>query len=359
MECCPSKSKCCDARKDRLDGLHDGFIKTPAGNVPRVKTHYRWYDKLGALKMRLGVNRGDYRVTPGLYAVGDPTQDSEVFVTANYKLSFDILRREIAGLNAWILVLDTHGINVWCAAGKGTFGTEELVERIKFTEIDKIVKHKELIVPQLGAVGIATHEVVKLSGFRVKYGPVRARDIKTYLESGKKVTDEMRAVTFTTWERFELTPLEISAVLRKSIWVFLAVFLISGVGPHLTMPQVVLYRGLIAFAFYAVGVIAGAFVAPVMLPWIPFRAFSVKGFITGALCGLALRLVFEMDLSQTVSMTLLAAAISSYLTLNFTGSTPYTSPTGVEWEMRRAIPMQVVGLIVSAALWVASAFNGA
>ena len=48
-----------------------------------------------------------YSVAPGLYAVGAPDRESDVLVTANYKLSFDTLRRELKGFNAWVLVLDT------------------------------------------------------------------------------------------------------------------------------------------------------------------------------------------------------------------------------------------------------------
>ena len=57
----------------------------------------------------------NYSVPPGLRD-REPTGDSDVFVTANYKLTFDILRRELKGLHAWVLVLDTKSINVWCAA---------------------------------------------------------------------------------------------------------------------------------------------------------------------------------------------------------------------------------------------------
>ena len=65
----------------------------------------------------------NYKVDPGLYAIGNPNERSPVLVTANYKMSFDNLREALPGRDAWILVLDTRGINVWCAAGKGTFGT--------------------------------------------------------------------------------------------------------------------------------------------------------------------------------------------------------------------------------------------
>ena len=106
-----------------------------------------------------------YRVDPGLYAVGAPDAASPVFVSANYGLSFNVLRRALAGITGWILVLDTKGINVWCAAGKGTFGTAELIHRIQATRLDTVVTHRNLIVPQLGAPGVSAHEVGKATGF--------------------------------------------------------------------------------------------------------------------------------------------------------------------------------------------------
>ncbi len=71
-----------------------GEMGTPAGVVPRVATHLNAADRMGAVRMRIGLRRMGYPVEPGLYAVGTPTADSPVFVSANYKLSFDYLRRE-------------------------------------------------------------------------------------------------------------------------------------------------------------------------------------------------------------------------------------------------------------------------
>ncbi|RXM20875.1 acetyl-CoA synthase subunit gamma, partial [Citrobacter sp. AAK_AS5] len=85
----------------------------------------------GRWRVRWNIKRMDYRVAPGLYAVGEPTADSPVLVTANYKLTFDGLRSELGGVDAWMLVLDTLGVNVWCAAGKGTFSTAELARRVR------------------------------------------------------------------------------------------------------------------------------------------------------------------------------------------------------------------------------------
>jgi len=137
--------------------------------ILRVPTKLRLADWLGALKVRCGFGRMKYTVEPGLYGVGNPDGDSVVLVSANYKLSFDALRKELRGLDAWIMVLDTKGVNVWCAAGKGTFGTDEIIRRIKKIRLEEIVNHKRLIVPQLGAPGVAAHHVRKRCGFSVTY----------------------------------------------------------------------------------------------------------------------------------------------------------------------------------------------
>ena len=125
-----------------------------------------------------------------------PMTDSPVLVTANYKMSFDCLREALPGRNAWILVLDTEGINVWCAAGKGTFGTEELLRRIAASGLKEVVKHRDLILPQLGAPGVSAHLVRKQSGFKVHYGPILARDAAAYLDAGLRATAAMRRKTF-------------------------------------------------------------------------------------------------------------------------------------------------------------------
>ena len=126
----------------------------------------------------------NYKVDPGLYALGCPDDKSPVLISANYKLSFDTLRSALKGRHLWILVLDTDGVNVWCAAGKGTFSTAELVRRIEFSRLEEVVSHRRLIVPQLAAPGVAAHEVKKLSGFKVTYGPIRAADLPAFIDCG-------------------------------------------------------------------------------------------------------------------------------------------------------------------------------
>ncbi len=186
----------------------------------------------GLVKARFGVGRMEYAVDPGLYALGNPDGDSPVFVSANYKMSFDELRRSLPGRDAWILVLDTDGINVWCAAGKGTFGTDELVRRIEATDLEKIIRHRKLILPQLAGPGVSAHQVKQRSGFSVHYGPIRAQDLPAYLESGLKATPGMRLKTFTLSERAVLIPVELMEALKPTLLILPVLFLLGGLGGH-------------------------------------------------------------------------------------------------------------------------------
>ena len=344
----------------RLLKFVDGFVETPAGTVPRVKTGWGRNDYAGTIAVRLGIHRGNYKIAPGLYCVGTPGPESPVLVTANYKLSFDTLRKELEAVNAWILVVDTRGINVWCAAGKELFSTTEVVNRVRAVGLDKIVQHKKLILPQLAATGVSAHRVKKESGFRVVWGPIRAGDVKAFIADNLKANESMRRVSFSTVERLVLVPVELSFLPKKTLWVALAVFIISGIGSSFFSLQAAWYRGLMVMTAYIGGVLAGAVVAPILLPWLPGRALAIKGALTGIVIGVAVILVFGSALTvfEALALMITTVTLSSYLAMNFTGSTPYTSPSGVEKEMRRAIPVQAAAILIAAVMWVGAAFAG-
>jgi hypothetical protein len=311
--------------------------------------------------MRLDMGRTHYRVEPGLYRVGSPSSASPVLVTANYKLTFDAVRSELAGVDAWLLVLDTKGVNVWCAAGKETFGTMELCRRVLETGLSDVVEHRKLVLPQLGAPGVAAHDVQAFTGFRVVYGPVRAADIPAFLDAGMKVTPEMRRVRFGLRDRFVLTGVELSIAWRpKTLAILAAIVLASGIGAWGFSADALLTRGGVALAAVLAGVAAGAFVTPLLLPWLPFRAFSAKGALVGAVFAAALYALAASNVGVlgAVAAALAVGAISSYAAMNFTGSSAFTSPSGVEHEMRRALPWQVGAAGSAAVLWVASAIVG-
>ncbi len=338
----------------------DDFIQTQAGPVPRVHARLNREDRRGTILARLGIGRDSYRVAPGLYAVGSPDEQSAVMVTANYKLSFDSLRESLAGMDAWMVVLDTNSINVWCAAGKGTFSTQEVAERVKAVQLDKVVTHRRLILPQLSATGVSAREVKRMCGFEVVWGPVHARNIATFMDNDMQATADMRRVTFSLRERVVLIPVELNHMGRPSLYLLPALLLLSGLGTGIFSISTALARGLPAVAAYLLAVVAGAILAPALLPWLPGRAFALKGAVLGIAAGALLSAVFvgRLALLEMLALTLMISAISSYLAMNFTGSTPYTSPTGVEKEMRRAIPAQAAGVLAALVLWIGTGFMG-
>ena len=344
----------------RVCAFVEGFVETEAGRVARVRTRLGVRDILGGIGARLGGYRDNYRVAPGLYCVGRPASDSVVLVTANYKLSFDALRKELQGLDAWILVLDTRGINVWCAAAKKIFSSEEVVRRLKLTGLEKIVTHGRLVLPQLCATGVSAVKVKKESGFQVIWGPVKARDVREFIKSGMTALPRMRSVTFTLWERAVLVPIEVSHLLKPALWILLGAFLLSGIGPRIFSFGSAWTRGIPAALALAACILSGAVIAPVLLPWLPGKAFSMKGAFTGLIAGLGVIVVSwgRVGGLGSLALILFATALSSYLTMNFTGSTPFTSASGVEKEMRKAIPFQATALLVALAGWIGSAFVG-
>ena len=338
----------------------DDWIETPVDDVPVVSTRLGRGDVLGRWAMRWGIGRDRYRIAPGLYAVGRPTPDSPVVVTANYKMTFDLVRKDLGGVDAWILVLETWGINVWCAAGKGTFGTDELVARVRKAGLDRVVSHRTLVVPQLGATGVAAHEVRRRCGFRVVYGPVRSRDLAGFLQGGMKASPNMRRVTFSLWERLVLTPVELRVILmRPSLALAALLLVLGGIGPGGYSLADALVRGGAAVGTLAAGVLAGAVAAPVLLPWLPGRMFAVKGVWTGLGAALVLAARFGTRLNGwgLMALVLAVAAASSYCAMNFTGSTPFTSPSGVEAEMRRALPWQIGAAGLALVAWMVSAWS--
>ncbi len=359
--CCggppPPKSNPFEQAGYELSHYVRAFTRTNEGFVPLVETKLDRIDHFGTLRARLGVGRDSYKVAPGLYGVGCPDCDSPVVVTANYKLSFDKVREGLDSLDCWILVLDTCGINVWCAAGKNTFSTNEIVNRIEVTQLASRVNHRRLIVPQLGATGVAAHQVKLKCGFRVVYGPVRASDLQDFLSNDLEITTEMRAVTFTFRERFELIPVEFYLFSKKIWWIFPLIFLLSGFGSSFFSFTQAWQRGLLYSAGFILGGILGAMLVPLFLPWIPGRSFALKGSIVGV-CGGTLLMFgcLKAGIVDNFCIVFIISAVSSYLAMNFTGSTPYTSPSGVEKEMKIAIPLQAGVFLLGSVMWLISPF---
>jgi hypothetical protein len=352
---------CAPASDTQESSMHSepwisGAIDSPAGKIPVIKSALTGLDKWQNFRARVSSFRNSYTVRPGLYALGTPDSESDIFVSANYKMSFDMLRSSLSGINCWVLVLDTKGVNVWCAAGKGTFGTEELLRMLRAASIDKVVSHRRLIVPQLGAPGVNAVEVLRRSGFRVIFGPVRSEDIASFVKGGYKADTEMRRVTFPLKERLVLIPMELNPVLKKIPAAAAAFLIYSGLTPDGIIFSETLTQGGPLLAAAGLSALAGAVFTPAMLPYIPFRSFSVKGWISGMI--FIAPLIFFTDLFDGASRFFAPALLiffplmSSYIALQFTGATTFTSLSGVKREIKIFLPLYIAAAVIAMALLV-------
>lgn len=328
--------------------------------LPVVGAELSAADRLGGCKARWGIGRMDYTVFPGLYALGDPGPDAPLLATANYKLTFDALRRSLPGRGVWILALDTNGINVWCAAGKGTMGTDNLVWALSHHRVAEVVNHRRVIAPQLAAPGVSAHRVKKQSGFQVAFGPIRSVDLPAYLDNGQRPTPAMRRVEFPWRDRLVLAPMELAPALKIAAPAALALALLAsllGTGPfarNLAGP------GFFACAAFLAASLAGSVLGPALLPFLPGRAFALKGLWLGlawsglTLWALAAALPAHLGWTAALAWVLLPTALVSFLLMNFTGSSTYTSLSGVKAEMRLAVPLQAAAALAGLVFWALS-----
>ena len=340
---------CCNAKAPEK--------QSTSQNIISCNSEWSWKDRWGQIKCRISSRRDDYRVNPGLYALGEPNKNSDVFVTANYKLTFDILRKDLKGMNAWILILNTKGINVWCAAGKGTFETKELITKIREIDLENIVTHKRIIVPQLGAAGVSAHKVTEATGFKVVYGPIRSEDAKDYIENNYKATEEMRLVQFPLRERLMLVPIEFYHIWKLFLFFSALILLFFSIRSNGIIFENILMEGLPIVVITALSIVTGILLLPAFLPILPSRSFAIKGFIAGLVTPIsALFFIGQFPILGNIYIILLCwtlfPMLSSYIGLQFTGSSTFTSKSGVKKELKIGLPIYITTTILSVILLV-------
>jgi ferredoxin len=140
----------------------------------------------------------------GLVELGRPDRDSPVLVTCNYRLTVERVRRALRGVNAYLLVANSRGINVWCAATGGLLTDHDVLSALKTTGIEDRVDHRRVILPQLAATGVEGRVVEKKSGWRVVWGPVYAKDIPEFLHGRTAEGGKLREVRFPCTQRLEM-----------------------------------------------------------------------------------------------------------------------------------------------------------
>ncbi|MFX1258325.1 MAG: hypothetical protein ACFFAN_10720, partial [Promethearchaeota archaeon] len=166
-------------------------------------------------------------IEPGIYQSGKPTKTSPIIVTANYEYTYIKVMRDLKGIDAWVLCVDSNGINVWCAARGNDFGNEQLLEAVEATGIQRFIEKRTLILPQLSAGGVAVPQLPKKSKkfpFNIIFGPIWSKDLKQFLQERPiRKSDTMKLAKFSTTHRFR-------AGITHTTFLFRKIFLLPIVG---------------------------------------------------------------------------------------------------------------------------------
>jgi acetyl-CoA decarbonylase/synthase complex subunit gamma len=119
-------------------------------------------------------------VQPGIYAIGDVTPDSPVYITTNFSLTFYTVQTEIEAtrLPSYLIAFDTDGLSVLTAWAGGKFVGEEIGPWLKESEINQKVNHRKIIIP--GGVAAIKGKLEELSGWEVIVGPREASGITAF-----------------------------------------------------------------------------------------------------------------------------------------------------------------------------------
>jgi len=172
-----------------------------------------------------------------LIKIGNPDRNSPVFLTCNYHLTVERVKRVLKGINCYLLIANSRGINVWCASVGGLFTNHDVISILKVSGIEELVDHRNVILPQLAATGVEAKIVKKRTGWKIIWGPVYAKNIQAFIENKLKKTSEMRQVEFPWRQRIEIAaswafPISIIlALVMIPLWheaIFPLIFLIWG-----------------------------------------------------------------------------------------------------------------------------------
>jgi SAM-dependent methyltransferase len=272
------------------------------------------------------------KVKPGLYAVGQPDENSPVLVTGNFDLTVRRLVQAIDGrVDVWVLVADSAGINVWCAAGGGYFTAEKVIAAVKSSHLDQVVRHHALILPQLCANGVDGWRVRKESGWGVHWGPAKAVDIPAYLADKRKKNDAMRWVRFPFRDRLEMVTVTLG---------FYALLIL--------LPVFIFWRGLFwPITFSMLGL---SYFYAVVHPWLPGHDGLNKSIplTVIALAGLFVYTAFwnPLPVVNIFHWTIGLTGLSVFTAAELQGMSPLMRGEQANWS-REA----VIGLALGAVYW--------
>jgi len=124
------------------------------------------------------------QVEPKLYAIGEPTRNSPVFVTTNFSLTYFLVSGEIenSGISAWLVIPECEGMSVLTSWAAGKFSGAHIAKFMKENGVEEMVDTREIIIP--GYVAQISGELEEsLPGWKVLVGPQESADLESFIKT--------------------------------------------------------------------------------------------------------------------------------------------------------------------------------
>jgi len=287
-------------------------------------------------------------IEPGIYQSGNPNKMSPIIVTANYEFTYIKVMRHLKELDAWVLCVDSNGINVWCAARGNDFGNKQLLEAVEATGIKNLTEAKTLILPQLSAGGVSIPQLPKKSEkfpFRIKYGPVWSKFIPQFIKAeGTRKPEHMKLAKFTLFHR-------IRAGITHTTFLFRKIFLLPLIVLIILFSAINWFNKLWWIGELTLWILCTNLVIVLLFPLARFtRRFIFKGIFFGII-----NIILFGGLSYLIHNSIYYILwhicfyfwITFFSTMSFSGYTMTTSPREIQEEYPIFSVMNKILLVLS------------
>jgi ubiquinone/menaquinone biosynthesis C-methylase UbiE len=301
-------------------------------------------------------------IEPGIYESGKPTSESPIIVTTNYELTYIRVMNDLKGVDAWVLCVDSNGINVWCAARGNHFGNKELIEAINATNILQLVNHRTLLLPQLAAGGVSVPSLPPDLNIKIKYGPIWSKYLKSYLqEKPARKPEEMRLAKFVFSKRLEAGVTHLTFLLRKfMLWpsIFSVITLLVLMGSGINSLQFISWTFFSILGWIWLGTILTNLIIAIIFPIVDFTpVFMKKGIFLSAISSIIsifpAWLLFP-SLFYTITNLVFLFWLGFFSTMSFSGYTMASSPRQIKLEYAKFTKINQILLILVLFLYIST-----
>lgn len=297
------------------------------------KLGFSGMDYLKALHSWLWAFRNNHRIDPGLYYTGEKYDiNSPLLVSCNYHLTVFLLWRIIRRRNVRLLVIDTHGIKVWCSSGKGQFSAETILAQVRRYGRGVLSASGtiEMILPKLSLSGVRL-AALREHSIKPIIGPVYASDIPAFLDSKPFRDRAADTYRFSLRDRLFTLPPSLLQFMKYYAVVFAILFLWHA-----------LFSTGIHWQAAAIGLAFGA-IYILLFPLLPTRRFALKGLVLAAailvfIAGWVFIRRIPLDAASLVFYVSFMIATALFFSLYYTGNSGVSNYSLVKREIVLFLP---------------------